>query len=133
MKERQEDIPPEVKAFIAEHLVSVVQLETLLMLHRDPRRAWTANDVAAELKIDPAWAEAQLAALCDDGLAQCDAGARQYRFGPGSDADRAAITALAAAYVERRVTVISLIFSKPADSLKAFSDAFKLRRDKPHG
>src|SRR5688500_5888260 len=103
MKERQEEIPPEVKAFIAEHLVSVVQLETLLMLHRAPERVWTADDVAAELKIDPAWAEAQLAALCDDGLARCDAGTRQYRFAPKSDADRAAIAALAVSYAERRV------------------------------
>jgi len=133
MKERQDEIPPEVKAFIAEHLASVVQLETLLMLHRAPERAWTADEVAAELKIDRTWAEAQLAALCDDGLARCDDAGRQYRFGPKREADRAAVAALAVTYAQRRVTVISLIFSKPADSLKAFSDAFKLRRDKPHG
>ena len=133
MKERQQEIPAAVQAFIADHLDSVVQLETLLMLHRAPDRQWSAHDVAAELKIDPAWADAQLAALCDDGLAQCDAASKQFRFAPGRDADRAAVEALALSYAERRVTIISLIFSKPADNLKAFSDAFRLRKDKPHG
>jgi predicted ArsR family transcriptional regulator len=134
MRERQEDISPEVRAFIADHLGSVVQLETLLMLHAAPERAWTADDVASSLKIDPAWAEAQLAMLRDDGLAQADAGApKQFRYAPHNDATRAAVDALAITYAERRVTVISLIFSKPADNLKAFSDAFRLRKDKPHG
>jgi predicted transcriptional regulator len=134
MRERQEDIPPEVRAFIADHLGSVVQLETLLMLHEAPDRAWTAEDVASSLRIDPAWAEAQLATLRDDGLAKSDEGTPgHFRYAPRDAATRAAVDALAVTYSERRVTVISLIFSKPADNLKAFSDAFRLRKDKPNG
>ena len=34
-------------------------------------------------------------------------------------------------YKTRRVSVISFIYSKPTDPLRAFSDAFKLRKDEP--
>ena len=133
MKDRQEDIPPEVRAFIAENLGSVVQLETLLLLHGAPERGWAADDVAGSLKIDRAWAEGQLETLCDEGLADRvgDAPPWRYRFVREGKV-RSAVDALAKAYAERRVTVISLIFAKPPDPLRAFSDAFRLRRkDEP--
>ena len=135
MKERQEDIPAEVKAFIADNLGSVVQLETLLLLHGAPEREWTADEVASDLRIDRNWAEGQLEVLCAEKLADCAGGPpRRYRFGPADPKQRAAVDALAKAYAERRVTVISLIFAKPVATLRAFSDAYRLRRDDPdHG
>ena len=132
MTGRQGEIPADVRAFIAEYLDSVVQLETLLMLHNAPERQWPAEEVARELRIDKAWAEGQLESLCEQELAawaEAD-GVRYYRYGPAAAATRGAIDGLAKAYAERRVTVISLIFAKPADSLRAFSDAFRLRKDK---
>ena len=132
MKGRQDELPPDVRAFIAEYLDSVVQLETLLMLHAAPGREWDADDVARDLRIDRAWADGQLVGLCEQGLAvRSDAGeGRRYRYAPAAAAAGAAVDGLARAYAERRVTVISLIFAKPADSLRAFSDAFRIRKDK---
>jgi hypothetical protein len=131
-------------------------LETLLLLQSAPDRAWTAADVAAALRIDPAWALSQLDGLCEQRLAAgtADAAAR-YRYAPHDGATRTAIDGLAKAYVERRVTVITLIFSKPAeparqeparqeparteparteppraDAVQAFAEAFLLRKDK---
>ena len=131
MTGRQEEIPSEVRAFIAEYLDSVVQLETLLMLHAAPDKGWQADDLARELRIDRAWAEGQLAGLCQQGLLTHGqaGGVAEYRYAPAA-AVRGAVDGLAKAYAERRVTVISLIFAKPADSLRAFSDAFRLRKDK---
>ena len=138
MAEGGDDISPEVRAFIADYVGSVVQLETLLLLHGAPGREWTADDVAATLRVDRNWADAQLDAICHQGLAECrdaSAPAPRYRYAPRTAQLRAAIDALAKAYAERRVTVIGLIFAKPADNLRAFSDAFRLRKDKddPHG
>ena len=133
MKGRQDDIPQDVRAFIADYLDSVVQLETLLMLHGAPEREWEAADVARDLRIDRAWAEGQLAGLCEQGLAARDdpgGEVRRYRYAPASAAARAAVDGLSRAYAERRVTVISLIFAKPADNLRAFSDAFRIRKEK---
>ena len=151
------DLPEDVRGFIAGHLTSVVQLETLLLLQSAPDREWTAADVAAALRIDPAWARSQLDGLCEQGLASCRTDAPAlYRYAPHDQATRAAIDRLSKAYVERRVTVITLIFSQPAeparqeparaeppraDGVQAFADAFRLRNDKdsekdkgrPHG
>lgn len=132
MQSRQDEISPGVKAFIAGHIDSIVQLETLLMLHASPARDWTAQDVARDLRIDPDWAQGQLDALSQQGMLVRgeSTGVRQYRYGPAAAQQRTEIEGLARAYAERRVTVIGLIFSKPADSLRAFSDAFRLRKDK---
>ena len=131
MQGGRDDLSPDVRAFIAAQVVSVVQLETLLMLHGAPGRAWDADEVARDLRIDRAWAEGQLEALCQQGLAACadEGGARRYQYGAAA-AVRDTVDRLAKAYAGRRVTVIGLIFAKPADALRAFSDAFRIRRDK---
>jgi len=124
-------VPPEVADFITKHVDSVVQLETLLLLAGDPGRRWTADDVSRELRIDRGWAEAQLDVLCARSLLACDAEAvRHYRYAPADARTRDTVAALAKAYSERRVTVTGLIFAKPHDDvLRAFSDAFRIRKD----
>ena len=131
MQGGHDELSPDVRAFIAERLASVVQLETLLMLHASPGQDWGADEVARDLRIDRGWAEGQLETLCQQGLASCgDTGdGRRFRYAAAA-AVRPTVDALAKAYAERRVTVISLIFAKPADNLRAFSDAFRLRKDK---
>ena len=43
----------EIKAFIADHIRSVEQLEILLLLQRNPGREWSAADVSKELYVSP--------------------------------------------------------------------------------
>jgi hypothetical protein len=131
MEARPDEIPQEVRAFIGTHVGSVVQLETLLMLHTTPGREFEPEDVARDLRIDRAWAEAQLDTLWQQGLLVRTETTvpRRYQYGPAPETKKA-VDGLARAYAERRVTVISLIFAKPADSLRAFSDAFRIRKDK---
>ena len=131
MQGRDQEIPPHVRAFIAAHVGSVVQLETLLMLHAAPAREWEPEEVARDLRINRTWAEAQLDALWQQGLVIRTESTtpKRYQYGPAPETKKD-IDGLAAAYAERRVTVIGLIFAKPADSLRAFSDAFRIRRDK---
>jgi hypothetical protein len=40
---------------------------------------------------------------------------------------------LAACYRERRTTVITLIFSRPADAVRSFANAFKLKKGSSDG
>ena len=131
MQGQDSDIPPHVKAFIASHVGSVVQLETLLMLHGSPAREWEPEEVARDLRIDRNWAEAQLDALWQQGLVIRTESTtpKRYQYGPAPETKKD-VDGLAVAYAQRRVTVIGLIFAKPADSLRAFSDAFRIRRDK---
>ena len=126
----RDGVPPEVADFIAKYVDSLVQLESLLLLAGDPDRRWAADDVARELRIDRAWAEAQLDLLCGQSLlVSGDGPIRHFRYAPADASTAETVTLLAEAYAERRVTVTGLIFAKPPDALRAFSDAFRFRKD----
>jgi len=130
----EEGISPEVKSFITQHIDSVVQLEILLLLHARREQAFNADEISRELRVDRAWVEGQLSNLCGRGLLNCsDQTPPLYQYAPRDNKLSAAVDALAREYAQRRVTVISLIFSKPVDKIQAFADAFRIRKDKTDG
>ncbi|MBF5043540.1 hypothetical protein FGE12_14175 [Aggregicoccus sp. 17bor-14] len=123
-------LPPRVQRFIESHIDSIEKLEVLLLLRAQPGRTWTSAGVAQELRIMEASATGRMEDLCARGLLACEGGApATYRFAPASSEDAQAVTELAASYSTRRVSVISFIFSRPADRLKSFANAFRLKKD----
>lgn len=117
----------ELKEFIAEHIHSIAQLEILLMLRSEPQRCWTIDEVTQKLYLQREMTAQLLAEIAQRGLSvRTETG---FRYRPNSDTDRTTIDDLAHIYHERRVAVIAEIFSKPQDSLRAFSDAFRLRKE----
>ncbi|PTL84455.1 hypothetical protein [Vitiosangium sp. GDMCC 1.1324] len=123
------DLPEGVQRLIAEHIDSVEQLEILLLLARHPERTWNAETVARELRISALSAGDRLEDLARDALlASTEGSAEEYRYAPRSPMQDESVRGLATAYVERRVTVINLIFSKPVDKIRTFADAFRLRK-----
>lgn len=130
----EHDLPEDVRALIVELIDSVVQLEVLLLLHSDPDRAWSSDQLARELRIDARAAEQQLAILCSRGLLRCPEQAPQsYQYAPRSPALHQAVGGLQRAYTDRRVTVIGMIYSKPTDALRSFADAFRIRKERDDG
>ena len=125
----QRGIPREVQAFIRSHLNSVAQLEILLLLHGAPARPHSPEEVAEALRIDPAWAAAEMQRLHAGGLFQAAAEPAAYCYRPATPALDATVTGLAKAFSTHRVSVITMIFSTPSDSVGSFADAFKLKRD----
>ena len=109
-----------------------MQLEVLLLLAGQPGRAWSAPDLAQQLRIDAAWVEGELRGMAGRGLAAVSEGPppAQFRYEPRSPEQAAAVAELAQAYADRRVTVIGLIYSKPVDKLRSFADAFRIRKDR---
>jgi len=127
------DLPPALRAFIVDSIGSVVQLEALLLLRRSGSE-WTLEALRRELRIERDGAAAQLDALVSAGLAAASAGGEPaYRYAPASAERRRLVDELAAAYEDRRVTVIGVIYSKPADTIRTFADAFRLRKDEDDG
>jgi len=128
-------VSAEVSNFLADHIETVLELELLLVLRADRARAWTNTDLATQLRIDAAFAAAQLEKFYDRRLLSAERGTDRpvpaYRYAPASDELDAAVAAVAAAYASHRVTIIGLIFSKPTSNLKTFADAFRIRKDKP--
>jgi hypothetical protein len=128
-------------AFVKNSIDSNVQLELLLLLFSSRPQEWTAEGVARELRIDPGWVQTQLIQLCERNLLHCVPGNNSgYQYQPATAELDRTVADLARAYADRRVSIISLIYSnprpagpRPADPLKSFSDAFRIRKDKPHG
>lgn len=119
--------PTDLKEFIGKYIHSVAQLEILLMLRSESDKCWTAEEITRRLYLQLEMTSQLLLEVVQSGLAIRTGSGFIYQ--PVNDADRIAIDHLAQIYHERRVAVIAEIFSKPKDSLRAFSDAFRLRRE----
>jgi hypothetical protein len=123
----------EVREFVLRYVESVEHLEVLLLLHRSPQAAWTAERVSAELRTSPVSTAQRLALLRSQGLLeQARENSSAYRFHSGS-ANAAVVAQLAEAYKERRHAIIDLIFSKPLEKVRVFAEAFRIRKDKNDG
>ena len=120
-------IPEEVSRFLLQCIDSVEQLEVLLLLHRMPEQRWSPEAVAQVLYSNPDSIARRLAGLHSNGLLTV-AESSSYRYQPKSTALDETVTLLANTYRERRVAVITIIASKPMENVRAFSDAFRLRK-----
>jgi hypothetical protein len=122
-------LPEDVHRFLYQHIESVEQLEVLLLLWQAPDRGWTAEDVARALYSHPLSVSSRLALLMGQGmLRENQPGC--YQYAPRSSELHETVSRVVHSYRERRVAVITLIASKPLENVRAFSDAFRIRRPK---
>jgi hypothetical protein len=128
----EEPIPENVRRFIVEHIHSVESLEILLLLFAGGAKESNALEVSRTLCTGLESAAAQLQQLHGAKLLNIsEAGdPPKYRFNATSP-EAVVVADLEKIYKSRRVSVISFIYSKPTDPLRAFSDAFRLRKDEP--
>jgi hypothetical protein len=127
-----DEFPAELKQFIEFYIESVQQLEALLLLQGDPHRKWLAADIAKLLYIPENIAASLLADFVRRGFAILEppgSGSHIYRS-QDAELDRL-IEQLAAVYQERRVAVVSLIYSKPLNKVQTFADAFRFGKENP--
>jgi predicted transcriptional regulator len=123
------EFPADVEQFLLQNITSVDQLEVLLLLRSEPATSWSPAAVSRELATQPEAAAQRLADLQALHLVEAVEGPeRGYRYAPGTGAQRSAVDRLAQVYRERRVAVITLIYSKPLNQVQAFADAFRLRK-----
>jgi hypothetical protein len=122
--------PENIRHFIADHIGSVSELETLLLLRHRSDQAWTAAAVAREMYVPVETAATHLSRFASVGLLTLSAGpdGPAYSYAPRSAELDKLTGALADLYRERRVAVISLIYSGPIEKVRSFADAFRLRR-----
>ena len=120
-------IPDGVRAFLLQCIDSVEQLEVLLHLHRTPQEFWTSESVAQALYSNPASIAQRLAGLHSNGLLIQTSGSA-YRYQPKTAELDVTVSQLAETYRQRRVAVITVIASKPLEKVRAFSEAFRLRK-----
>jgi hypothetical protein len=107
-------IPEHIRRFLDTSITSVTQLEVLLLLHGNAAQEWSSSGVSHALYIQPESAARLLDDLITHGLLTLINGSeRQYRYDPSTETLGRTVTQLAEFYKARRVTVITLIFSKP--------------------
>jgi hypothetical protein len=124
-----DEFPAELKHFVAQHIESLPQLETLLLMQHDPQRDWSCADLAQSLYISSDMCAGIVTDLERGGFVARVAGSDRYRFAcTNADSERL-LTQLGAFYRERRVAVITQIYSNPVRKVQTFADAFRLRRE----
>jgi hypothetical protein len=106
----------------------VEQLEVLLLLHGTPQVGWTTDRIARELYSTPSSIKGRLGTLLKQDLVVAAGDPAIYHYQPGTPALHTAVQRLAETYRDRRVAVVTLIASKPMENVRAFSDAFRLRK-----
>lgn len=132
-------IPDTIASFIMASIESVDQLEVLLLLWRHPEQYWTATATSTELRTSDLGAQLTLEHLRSKKLVEVDAANPPgYRFPSTNFALCELVDALSRCYAERRVAIITLIYSKPGpdkDPVQIFAEAFRLihRKDGKNG
>lgn len=122
-----EAIPDEARAFVRKYVRSMLQLETLLFLAREPEQWWSAAVVSRELRSSPEAAAAQLGRLHELGLLEAKTEPeRAFRFQPREPAHVEIVATLEALHRQRFHAVVDLIYAR--DRAQVFADAFKIKK-----
>jgi len=125
------ELPEDVASFIAGNIHSVSQLEVLLLLRNSGSRAWSREEIGSALYASGEMMATPLAELSAGGLVSATPPPNElYRFQAATPALDSMVAKLNEMYSQRRVAVISLIYSQPTDRVRTFADAFKFRKDK---
>ena len=118
-------IQPELRAFVAERIRSVAQLELLLLMRSDAGKQWTAAEAGHALYISPEMAAGLLSEMHGQSLLAKNESTSSYCYGTSTDVIDRRVRELAELYEARRVSVIALIYSTPVDKLQRFADGFR--------
>ena len=124
-------IPVDVRRFVLANLVSVPQLEALLLLRSTPGERWSAERAAARLYVQAAELESLLAQLAETGVVEGadTAEGRTWRYAPRTPELDALCARIEDVYGRQLVQVSRLIHSRGDRAAQRFADAFKWRKD----
>jgi hypothetical protein len=123
-------VPAAVRRFIEERIESVGLLDVLLLLHAEPRRAWTPAQLSREVRSERHWAEVHLEYLRSQALLTTTQGpdGPAYRYDPSSRELDGVVGELSEAFRKQPVSVIKLIFRHPPAERLGALEASRLRR-----
>lgn len=121
------DLSPDLQRFIARHIQSVEKLEILLLFFREPARSWPLSEILQQIQSSQSSVNQKIDSLIAEGFVTREK-ADTFKF-QAKPALETQVAALDAAYRQRRIKVIEAIFSKTTEELRAFSDAFKIRKE----
>lgn len=123
------DLSDDTKNFILNKITSVEQINILMLLHLNPTKNWTVAEISEELRSVSTSIQTRLNGLYEGGVLT-KPHHHHFRYSPTSEEMSSKIAQLIESYQARPYKVIDLIYSGPSNVLQAFSDAFKIKKDK---
>jgi hypothetical protein len=125
-------LPPEVIAFLDEHIFSLSQLEVLLLVREARPESRTAAELSAVAHLPERSITPWLEAFADRGLLTRDPRGG-YCAAEGSPEAGAVLDAVTDCWLRRRVSLSRHVYASREDPARRFADAFRFRKDPPHG
>lgn len=122
-------IPEDVRFFIFENIDSILQLEGLLLLRKNPATGFSTETVAERLYNSIPEVEKILKQLEMRGFLASDA-SKNYFYQPRSPELGAMVDKLADIYGHYLLAVTYFIHSKSKSRVQEFADAFRIRKEK---
>jgi hypothetical protein len=122
-------LPATLEHFVVSTFRSLAHLDAFWVIHRDPTRWWTCENLASAVGASVTTAEQILEDLCSANLLEVRlaSAAVAYRFNPGSPDTEQRIAQLADALRSGRDRVYALVSSPSSRAMRDFADAFRLR------
>ena len=124
-----EALRPEVLQLIGECIDSLESLEALALLHRSPDTFWSADAVATQIGARADVVAQRLQDLAKAGLLTRAKDSVAYRYAPDVASARDNVDLLIGAFSKRRVDVVNAVYSSNLERLRAFSNAFRLKKE----
>jgi hypothetical protein len=127
-------LPAGVRSFLRDHIRSLEELEILVLLQKDAERWWSAEGVAEELGTPRVVAATRLEEMAARSLLDVRISEQLFfRYAPASPALDTVARDAARAYKEKPAMVATAIDSRAVDEIRAFADAFRIRRKEGNG
>jgi hypothetical protein len=123
-----EVLGPEVLQLIGECIDSLESLEALALLHRSPDTFWSPDAVATQIGARADVVAQRLQQLAEAGLLTRAKDTVAYRYAPEAASTRESVNLLIGAFTKRRVDVVNAVYSSNLERLRAFSNAFRLKK-----
>ena len=124
-----EALRPEVLQLVGECIDSLESLEALALLHRSPDTFWSAEAVAAQIGARVDIVGQKLQQLTAAGLLARAKDSVAYRYAPAAAPRCEEVDLLLKAFANRRVDVVNTVYSTNLERLRAFSNAFRLKKE----
>lgn len=123
------DLDPDLLSFIEGAIPSVWALELLILIRSEPRQAWSADALVADLRASGQLVADILASFETSGLVL----RREDRFeyAPASPTLDQLCHDLQAAYRQRPVKIVNAITARRSDQLTGFAESFRFKGWRP--
>ena len=125
-----EQLPPDVAAFIDDHLLSITEIEVLTAMIDTPDRWWDARLICGELGVAVAAARGLLDRLAALNLLDIRfTDEVRYRFRPGTPELAHTVSRLVLSYRTNLAAVVHAVAPATARGARDFADAFRFRKN----